>query len=98
MSTITAPTAEPGLERLARDEFLDLVCDDVDLLRAEFDALIAASWDDPPGRRPPSPPQRPAELPHAYRRPAPVHSGPEEVVDPSTAVARQRGPPRTETG
>ena len=32
-------------------QFLDLICDDPDLLQAEFDAIIAAEWPDPPGRR-----------------------------------------------
>ncbi|MFI7373790.1 hypothetical protein ACIBSW_27230 [Actinoplanes sp. NPDC049668] len=27
-----------------RDAFIDLVCQDDDLLRADFDALVAASW------------------------------------------------------
>jgi len=43
--------------------FLALVCTDEELLRAEFDAIIAAAWDQPtpptrprPTRRPPGPP------------------------------------------
>jgi hypothetical protein len=38
--------------------FVDLVLDDDDLMRAEFDALIAACWDSPsePPSRKPSPP------------------------------------------
>ena len=34
------------------DEFLALLCADEELLRAEFDAIIAASWPDPPARLP----------------------------------------------
>ncbi len=34
------------------DDFVDLVCADPLLLRAEFDALVAASWDS----EPPTPP------------------------------------------
>jgi hypothetical protein len=30
------------------EQFLALVCSDEDLLRAEFDAIIAAEWPDPP--------------------------------------------------
>ncbi|WP_433304033.1 hypothetical protein ACQP2F_13735 [Actinoplanes sp. CA-030573] len=42
-----------------RDAFIDLVCQDEGLLRAEFDALIAASWQTPPDSPPPAPPRRP---------------------------------------
>lgn len=45
-----APTLE--------DEFLALLCEDEDALRAEFDAIISANWDEPPpipARRPPAP-------------------------------------------
>lgn len=40
------------------DEFLDLVVADEDLLRAEFDAIIEASWSPPPAN-PPTSPSRP---------------------------------------
>ena len=40
--------------RSAEEEFLDLLLADDDLLRAEFDAIIAAEW---PGQ-PPNPPRR----------------------------------------
>jgi phage baseplate assembly protein gpV len=30
------------------EQFLDLVCDNTDLLGAEFDAIIAAEWPTPP--------------------------------------------------
>ncbi|WP_205739801.1 J domain-containing protein [Georgenia sp. SYP-B2076] len=36
-----------------RDEFLELICSDAELLRAEFDAIVAAEW---PARTPPSAP------------------------------------------
>jgi len=46
-----------------KERFLALVCADEELLRAEFDAIIAAAWDQPtpptrprPTRRPPGPP------------------------------------------
>jgi hypothetical protein len=43
-----------------QEEFLALLCADEDLLRAEFDAIVAANWDRP---RPPRPtlPRRPFE-------------------------------------
>jgi len=42
--------AAPGVATLT-DEFVEVVCADPLLLRAEFDALVAASWDCVP--RPP---------------------------------------------
>ncbi|MEP6650311.1 MAG: hypothetical protein ABJA74_10450, partial [Lapillicoccus sp.] len=36
----------------AEEEFLAIVCADEDLLRAEFDAIIAAEWPSPPPDRP----------------------------------------------
>jgi hypothetical protein len=41
-----------------REEFLALLCADEDLLRAEFDAIVAANWDRPTPPRP-TPPRRP---------------------------------------
>jgi hypothetical protein len=34
--------------RTTDEQFLDLVCADDELLRAEFDAIIAAEWPTPP--------------------------------------------------
>ncbi len=50
MDTITepSPVAVPDRE----EEFLHLICADEELLRAEFDAIIAAEWPTPPPRRP----------------------------------------------
>ena len=39
--------------------FLELICADDDLLRAEFDAIVAASWVGPPDRPRPVPTPRP---------------------------------------
>jgi hypothetical protein len=73
------------------DEFLDLVLGDEELLRAEFEGIIAASW------RPPTPPPAPPEP--ADRQPLPLPASlPEFVVRrwttpliaPST---RERSPP-----
>jgi len=74
-----------------------LVCDDPDLLRREFDELIAASWDAPPPDRPRgprrSPPRRPVPLARRRHR-LPTAATP-SAADASTpaAPARQRGPP-----
>lgn len=43
-----------------QEEFLALLCADEDLLRAEFDAIVAANWDRPRPPRP-TPPRRPFE-------------------------------------
>jgi hypothetical protein len=47
-------------------EFLDLVCRDENLLRAEFDAIIAAEW---PGEPPGLVPRTPWRPPRGARRP-----------------------------
>ncbi|MGZ0146032.1 hypothetical protein ACXJJ3_03075 [Kribbella sp. WER1] len=75
--------------------FVDVVLDDDDLMRAEFDALIAACWESPsePSRRKPSPPiggwaGRP---PHWWpRRQRSALTGRIPVRRPQS---RQRGPP-----
>jgi hypothetical protein len=73
-------------------EFVDVLCDDPDWLRAEFDELIAAVWDQPPAQRPPSPPQRPAPLPHPHR-PVAEHRRTSRAVHPSDPLAHERSPP-----
>lgn len=55
-TTGTAMTAgSPAATRAAvtpdLDEFLDLLCADEELLRAEFEAIVAAGWPLPPDRR-----------------------------------------------
>jgi hypothetical protein len=76
-------------------EFLDLVLADEDLLRAEFEAIIAAAWQEPP-----PPPRRPAPsepddhpTPRAFVRPPRRTTAPASV--PSLhEYYRQRSPPR----
>jgi hypothetical protein len=46
----TAATDNPAAQSIEA-QFLDLICDDPDLLQAEFDAIIAAEWPEPPGNR-----------------------------------------------
>jgi hypothetical protein len=41
------------------EEFLALVCADEELLRAEFEAIIEASWTEPPRSRPARGPAQP---------------------------------------
>jgi hypothetical protein len=75
--------------------FADLICADQEWLRAEFDALISASFGAPPERQRPAPP------------PVPPSGGPGWPVLPAVASAvgpahpvsgpghrRQRSPPR----
>jgi hypothetical protein len=86
----SAPTAAPPAER----EFIDLVCQDEQLLRAEFDALIAASWPTPPRPVPPAPPQRPAPLePGRSALTADDRPTPTRHVPDADRWRRQRGPP-----
>ena len=78
--------------------FVDLVLGDDDLVRAEFDALIAACWESPcePARRRPCPPvgawaDRPP--PRWPRRPG-IPLGPVPLRRPE---GRARGPPQHAT-
>jgi hypothetical protein len=56
MAIVSASTAlSPEWDRWFDEEFTDLVTADDDLVRGEFDALIAGSWRTPPPA-PPAPP------------------------------------------
>ncbi len=80
--------------------FADLICDDLQWLDAEFDALVSASFGEPPAPPPPAPP--PSAPPRApprpdipcppSRRPGP---GPAVLTSPATGPdhGRQRSPP-----
>ncbi|WP_165700086.1 hypothetical protein [Ornithinimicrobium ciconiae] len=72
--------------------FWDLVCADEDLLRAEFDAIVAAGYPARPRRQRPLLPPRPG--PGALDDPPPALEVP-RPADPGRRVpaARQRGPP-----
>jgi hypothetical protein len=62
---VVPPTLHPDGFKATRstdEQFLDLLLADEDLLRAEFDAIIAAEW---PGQ----PPDRPGRGTQAERRP-----------------------------
>lgn len=45
-------TALPTRTRAGEEEFLDLICHDPELLAAEFEAIIAGGWPDPPEQPP----------------------------------------------
>ncbi len=49
----TTPESDGDIATLSANElFLDLLCADEDLLKAEFDAIIAAAWSSPPPDKP----------------------------------------------
>jgi hypothetical protein len=81
--------------REAGTEFADIICADPDLLRQEFDALIAASYARPPARRPPAPPgsaPRPGRA-HPRAGPGSRHPGGRPAPRPGRGYRRQRSPP-----
>ena len=91
----------PDLEvEVDTDEaFLEVVCADDDLLRAEFEAIVAASWVGPPDQptpvpspRPPGPAASRVGLPRVTRLLLiePLPSGPGDGQR-----GRERSPPRT---
>lgn len=73
--------------RAIEDEFLALLCGDEEVVRAEFDAIIEANWEEPP---PVPAPRAPApRMPHpTVVRPLPL--GPPNAV----VGSRQRSPPQ----
>lgn len=94
-----ARLSTPRCTASVETEFLDVVLEDPDLLQGEFEAIIAASWPDPPN--PPRQPAPPALMPGPCephtRRPGHLpRSGPAEPRPagprPETG-GRQRSPP-----
>jgi hypothetical protein len=92
----TTPATGDTTTRTVDDQFLDLICSDADLLAAEFDAIIAAEWSDPPAHRrgrgaasahPGSDAARRAGEPVRGTVPPPRHPG-------IGGWARQRSPPQ----
>ena len=69
----------PEWDRGFDEAFTELICGDPDLLRAEFDALIGASFKEPP--TPPAPP-----APSAVQ-PAPSHPQPDASPTPAAGGA-----------
>lgn len=71
--------------RTVRDEFLELLCSDPDLVQAEFDAIVAAEWPEA-GPRPPS-------LPPGRRAAGwPADGAPEAQGRTAAALRRSRRP------
>ncbi|HET7800095.1 MAG TPA: hypothetical protein VFL38_06715 [Humibacillus xanthopallidus] len=91
-----APDLEVEVD--TNEAFFELVCADDDLLRAEFEAIVAASWVGPPDRPTPVPSPRPpvpgaprVELPRVTELQVtePRPSGPGDGQR-----GRERSPPR----
>ncbi|TDU83916.1 hypothetical protein EV138_6380 [Kribbella voronezhensis] len=83
-------------QRTPVDEvFLDLVLDDSDLLRAEFDALITACWETPcqPPRRKLCPPVGGWAAPRPAARSQRDGFLPTDMSPARPPRGRQRGPP-----
>jgi hypothetical protein len=83
----------------ADDRFIELLCADADLLRREFEAIIAANFDPPgTGQGRPRPPRREpirstGKLrPGGMRRPVQAVAGSPSVL-PAVPEARERSPP-----
>jgi hypothetical protein len=89
------PATRDTTARTVDEQFVDLICNDQDLLAAEFDAIIAAAWPTPPAARP----GRGALGEHAGRGTArraadPVRDLPTLPRHPGVGGwARQRSPP-----
>jgi hypothetical protein len=77
--------------RTLDEEFLALVCEDDDMVRAEFDEIISANWGEPPS---PAPPRRP--VPSTPYRDVLHPHGRNHV--PLGRQARQRSPPPWKAG
>jgi hypothetical protein len=82
--------------REAATAFADVVCADQQRVDAEFDALISASFSEPPAPPPPAPPRVPPPPgipPPPSRLPAPAPA--DATTSPATGPApgRQRSPP-----
>jgi len=82
--------------REARAAFADLVYADQQLVDAEFDALIAASYGKPPAPPPPAPPRVPPRpgIPHPpVPRPLPGPPATTPALATGPEHGRQRSPP-----
>ncbi|MGO9779905.1 MAG: hypothetical protein ACLPQY_09080 [Streptosporangiaceae bacterium] len=82
--------------RDANAAFAELICADAQWLREEFDALIAASFSQPPAAPPPAPPRVPP--PHGRTGPPGRHWLPPGAPAstsplPPPGQRRQRSPP-----
>ena len=81
--------------REAGAAFADVVYADQQWVDAEFDALISASFSEPPAPPPPAPPRVPPQPSRTSPPPRQLPSGPAAVTYPATGPGhgRQRSPP-----
>jgi hypothetical protein len=82
--------------REAGTEFADVICADPDLLRQEFDALIAASFARPPASPPPAPPGAAPRHGRSWPRDEPGsvhHLACHAAPRPGRGHCRERSPP-----
>ncbi len=96
----TFPTSQHESTLTAEEEFLAIVCSDEDLLRAEFEAILAAEW-------PSLPPDPPADDAAVERPPGPARRQPRgsQARLPTRARhpgidrwSQQRSPPPHDSG
>jgi hypothetical protein len=82
----TLPTSQHESTLAADEEFLAIVCAEEDLLRAEFDAIIAAGWPSPS-------PDPPADDNAVQRSPGPARRQPNvgQARLPNRAPGRHPG-------
>jgi hypothetical protein len=75
--------------------FADMICADPQWLDAEFDALIAASFSQPPGSPPPAPPLLPPRpgTPASWFEPPQIGRTAAAFAAVETGHGRQRSPP-----
>jgi hypothetical protein len=84
----------PEWDRGFDEAFTELISGDPDLVRAEFDALIGASFDEPP--TPPAPPAPSAAQPTPpHPKPEPTAARPTRSAEhqPDAASTNPRPPP-----
>jgi hypothetical protein len=84
----------PEWDRGFDEAFTELISGDPDLVRAEFDALIGASFDEPP--TPPAPPAPSAAQPTPpHPKPGPSAARPTRSVEhqPGAVSTNPRSPP-----
>jgi hypothetical protein len=98
------PTAQAGTalspewDRGFDEAFAELISNDPDLVRAEFEAIIDASFNDPPG--PPAPPAPSAAQPSPRPDPGSSTATPARTTGrrPGAAGSNPRSPPRPDRG
>jgi hypothetical protein len=84
----------PEWDRGFDEAFTELISSDPDLVRAEFDALIDASFNEPP--KPPAPPAPSAAQPSPpHPKPGPSATTPTRTAEhqPGVASTNPRPPP-----